>query len=122
MSQFNESGKKTFVAIEAIPRYSAVKLTSTGIGIADLTDRPIGFAADDIASGEYGTVMLMYRTFLCRAQEAWSAGATLYSETDGYLQDTAQSTALPMFIALEAATAQGDLVEVLPLHYGGPAA
>ena len=52
------------------------------------------------------------------AIEALAAGALVYSETDGKVQDTAQATSYLVGIALEAATADGDVIEVMPVVGG----
>jgi hypothetical protein len=42
----------------------------------------------------------------------------VYSETDGKVQDTAQATSYLVGIALEAATADNDVIEVMPVVGG----
>lgn len=125
MSQMVDTGTKTFTATEAIPKYSTVKLDTGGVGVCDLTDRCIGTAVTEAyASGDLVTVKLLNApgTHKVIANEASAANATLYTEAGGLVQDTAQATSLPTFLALEAATAQFDVIEALALPYGGPAA
>ncbi|MEM8866444.1 MAG: hypothetical protein AAGF31_12940 [Planctomycetota bacterium] len=55
------------------------------------------------------------------AQEAFAFGTTLHTEADGKYQDTAAATSFPELKALEAATAEGDVVEAVPLHFIGAA-
>jgi hypothetical protein len=57
-----------------------------------------------------------------RASEALAVAATLYTESDGEVQDTAQATSFPFAIALEAATADGDIIECALLPYTGAVA
>ena len=54
--------------------------------------------------------------------EALAAGATVYTEASGKVQDTAQATAFQVGTALEAATADGDVIEVLYNNHGDTAA
>ena len=53
-------------------------------------------------------------TFKMIASEALAAGATVYSEASGKVQDTAQATSFQVGVAMEAATADGDVIEVMP--------
>ena len=118
MSQYNDTGRKAFEADEAIAQHLRVKLDSDGkVTVAGLTDKGIGvatraaFAAGDIIdvalNSKPGTVKMV-------AIEALDAGATVYSEANGKVQDTAQATAFQVGVALEAATADGDVIEVMP--------
>ena len=123
MSQYIERGPITRTADEAIPQFSTVTITATGVKVCDLADSCHGTAVDAAAIGERVAVRLLSQgTHKVIAQEAFVEGATLYTEANGKVQDTAAATANPCFIALEAATADGDIVEALPLPYGGPAA
>ena len=123
MSQQVDTGTRRFVAGEAIPQFSVVTYVNTGkVLMCDLTDQPIGVAQQEaFADGDPITVKLFNApgTFKVRANEACAIDAVLYTEAGGYVQDTAQATSLPVGIALEAAGAQNDIIEMLPLHYGG---
>ncbi len=127
MSQRDDSGFKTYEADEAIALYSRVKLDSDGkITNAGLTDKSIGTlqTAAAIAAGDFVSVKLRSAagTHKVRVKEALDAGATLYSEADGEVQDTAQATAFVEGTALEAATAEDDVVEMLYNNAGDTAA
>lgn len=127
MSQRDDSGFKTYEADEAITLYSRVKLDSDGkITNAGLTDKSIGTlqTAAAIAAGDFVSVKLRSAagTHKVRVKEALAAGATLYSEADGEVQDTAQATAFIEGTALEAATAEDDVVEMLYNNAGDTAA
>lgn len=123
MSQQYDSWYRTFVAGEAIAQYDQVYISGANtVSIADLTNRPIGVSQAAAAIGAAVTVKMLYPTFKVRAEEAFAAAALLYTENSGTVQDTAASTSLPMYQAIEAATAAGDIVEVVPIHYGGVAA
>jgi hypothetical protein len=117
MSQYN-TGLKAFIASEAITRFYAVKLASasgTEIAVAGSNEANIGFADDTVASGEYVTVKLKSQgqTFKAMAGGGFAAGAALYNMASGKVDDTSGGT--QRYVALEAATADGDIIEVLPI-------
>lgn len=126
MSQYVDTNTRTFIASAAIAKYALVMYANTGkVNECTLIGRPIGVAMDAaFADGDAISVKLINSagSFKGIAKEASAIAAVLYTEAGGKLQDTAESTALPVGIALEAATAEGDIIEWLPLHYGGVAA
>lgn len=126
MSQFVDGNYKTFVSDEAIDAHLRVKLDSDGrVTIAGLTDKDIGTAVTPaFAAGETITVKLRTGsgTHKMVAIEAVAIGARLYTEANGKVQDTAASTSFQIGTALEAATADGDIIEVLYDMHGDTAA
>lgn len=126
MSQYVDTNERTFTASAAIPQFALVTLANTGkIAATGLAERPIGIATRAaFADGDRIAVKLLNGsgTFKGIAKEAMAIAATLYTEVGGKVQDTAESTSLPIGIALEAATNENDIIEFLPLHYGGVAA
>jgi hypothetical protein len=127
MSQRDDSGFKTFEADEAIPLYSRVILESDGkIVAAGLAEKSIGTLQTNpaLAAGDLVSVKLRSAagTHKVRVKEASAAGATLYSEAAGEVQDTAQATAFIEFTALEAAAAENDIIEALYNNAGDTAA
>lgn len=126
MSQYVDTNCRTFTADGAIPLYSLVNFASPGkVGVNGLAERPIGVAMREaFADGDEIPVKLLNAsgTFKVIAVEALAVGATLYTEAAGKVQDTAQATSLPLFQALEAATADNDVIEVALLPFGGVAA
>ena len=126
MSQQYDSGTKTFVADAAIAQFARVVFESDGrVVTAGLTEVGIGVAQTPaFAAGDAISVKLYNSggTFKMRASEALAVAATLYTESDGEGQDTAQATAVPFAQALEAATADGDIIECVLLPYRGAAA
>jgi len=117
MSQRQDSGFKSFTAGEAIPLYSRVKLHTDGtVLMAGLAEKSIGTL--QTAPGVSGLpVSVKLRTasgtHKVRAKEAHAIAADLYSEAAGEVQDTAQATAFLEMTAIEAATAEDDVVEAL---------
>lgn len=122
MSQFNDTGCKAFEADAAIGQYERVKLDSDGkVTQAGLADRGIGTATRAaFAAGDVIDVALYSKpgTMKMKAVEALAAGALVYSEAAGKVQDTAQATSYLVGIALEAATADNDVIEVMPVVGG----
>jgi len=116
----NSSGFRTFQATgTAIALGKRVKYASTGlISVAAAAEGAIGVTVEAIAADGYGTVKLFNApgTFIIWANAAIAAGAQLYPTAAGGIDD-AGTTALPL-VALEAATAQGDLIECAPLLLG----
>lgn len=126
MSQYVDTNERTFIASAAIPLYALVTFANTGkVAATGLADRPVGVAMRAaFADGDEIPVKLINGSgsFKGIAKEASAIAAVLYTEVGGKLQDTAETTALPVGIALEAATNENDIIEWLPLHYGGVAA
>jgi len=114
-------GPVTFTAGEELAQYRRVKLksgsTTTPLQVeyADAGEDFIGITLDHAESGDLIAVAPLCRegTFLVVAADAFSALADIYGAADGKVSDTSSGTAY--FKALEAATAAGDIVEVI-LH------
>lgn len=126
MSQRDDSGFRQFTADGAIPLYSRVKITTTGIDVAGLAEKSIGTlqTAAAIAAGDVVSVKLRSAagTHKVLVSEAMAQGAVAYSEASGKVQDTAQATAFIEGVILEAASADGDVVEFLYNNAGDTAA
>jgi len=114
MSQYNE-GIKAFTSGEALAARRRVKWSSSTVVYADAGEACIGVTEHACASGEIVSVRLRNHpgTFKIAASEALSAGASLYGANDGKVADTASGTAY--YTALEAATANGDIIECMPI-------
>lgn len=125
MSQYIDGNTKSFIADEAIAKHLRVKLDSDGrVTIAGLAEREIGTAETPaFAAGDPITVRLRTAAGTCKmvAIEALAAGASVYTETVGKVQDTAQATSFLIGTAMEAATADGDVIEVLRVGHGDTA-
>ena len=125
MSQYNDSGVTTFEADEAIPQFARVKLDSDGkITVAGLADKEIGTALREaFAAGEKISVKLRSApgTHKMIAADALSVGDPVFSQASGKVGDT-EATAFLIGTALEATTADGDIVEVLYNAHGDTAA
>lgn len=126
MSQFVDGSYKTFTADEAIAVHLRVKLDNDGrVTVAGLTDKDIGTAVTPaFAAGDQISVKLRTGagTHKMVAIEALAVGATLYTEANGKVQDTAAATSFQIGTALEAANNDGDIIEVLYNAHGDTAA
>ena len=126
MSQFDDSGYKTFTAAGDIAKYARVTLGSGGtVTEAGLAVKEIGTATNKAASGERVTVKLRSApgTHKMIAKEAMAIGALVYTEAGGKVQDTAESTAFIVGNVVDAVapTNEGDIVEVLYNNHGDSA-
>jgi hypothetical protein len=126
MSQQFDTGVVPMVADAAIGKYKRVTFEADGRVVqAGLTDVGIGVAQNAaFAAGDIIPVKLWNSggTFKMVASEALARAAVLYTETDGEVQDTAAATSVPFAQALEAATADGDVIECVLQPYRGTAA
>jgi len=124
MSQYVDTNTKAFEAAGTIAIYSRVLLGSGGtITAAGLADKEIGTAMQAAVSGDKIAVKLRSGagTHKMIAIEALAVGATVYTEANGKIQDTAASTSFQVGVALEAAAADGDVIEVLYNAHGDTA-
>jgi hypothetical protein len=108
----------TLIAGEALEAYRRVKLhtTTNQVVYADQSDSDadIGITMEKVASGAPVAIRLKgpHEKIPGVASEAFAWGATLYAANDGKISDTASGN--PIGTALEAATADGDVVSWLP--------
>jgi len=120
VGQFVAHGYKSFPCVVAIGQYLRVKLTAGDLVVAG-AEADIGtlqaatFGAGTIMP-QSGSVRLPNDggTHVMVAAAAITSGVVVYAAAAG--QVSAAVNAFPVGIALEAATAQGDLLEVLPLR------
>lgn len=115
----NDSGIKTFTAAGTIYQKRRVKLTSTATGnpkvkLSGATGHDIGVAKVDAATGDLVAVDLLTKP---GTLEIYSATTCAYG---GYLKrgasgkaTTTATEANAVFIAMEAASATGEIVEVM---------
>jgi hypothetical protein len=105
----------SFVTGEAIAAYRRVKVSGSTVVYADAGEAGIGVVQAYTASGGIAQVRQHDHggTFKVMAAGVFAAGATLYGAADGKVDDTVVGS--PLYYALEAATADGDIVEVVPV-------
>jgi len=115
MSQRNTS-VKTFTATSAVEAYRRVKLTTssgTAVEYAGAGEEFIGITAAAAAAGDMVAVILRSaaQTYKAVAAGAVAVGAAIYGAPNGKVDDAVSGTA--QGTALEAATADGDVIEIL---------
>lgn len=114
MSQHVESNVKTFELSATCSIYRRVKLdTNSKVLQAGAGEQDIGTIEEAGVSGDYRTVRLCTAagTRKMVAAGAFSINDVLYPAADGKVDDVPTGAAIAL--ALEAATADGDIVEVL---------
>jgi hypothetical protein len=117
MSQFRDTPDLPVTAAEALAAHRLVMFDSNGAAVyADATDKPLGVAPYYVAKDAQFSMQLLNKmgTIRCVAGEAISARADVYCGDDGKLTATDTGN-VRVGIALEAATADGDVIEVLLL-------
>lgn len=119
MSQYVDTCEKSYTADTAIGQYIRVKpgAAAGGVAIAGLTDRAIGVTRNAaISAGDAVAVILFSKqgTIPMVANAAIARGAQIYGTANGKVDDADGGSAVIHGIALEAATNQNDVIEVLP--------
>lgn len=108
-----ENSIRTFEAGGTISQYARVKLSSGEVIAAGADDIDIGTCEVLAADGDLVDVRMSNAagTRFMIASEAIAVGAKVYGAADGKVSDTASGRLIG--IALEEATADGDIIEVL---------
>lgn len=115
-SQYVDGNTKTFIANAALGKYLRVKLSTGELVAAGATELELGtleeaaIAADDLAA-----VRLLTASGTCMvvAAGAVSQGAALYTAASGKVNDVYVEGCYFIGYALEAAGADGDVIEML---------
>lgn len=121
MSQQVEGIKKTFLANAALTQYRLLKfINGTTVDLAGVADDCMGVAQESVAINAQCCVALRFpgRTFKVTANGAISALAKCFPGASGKVSGTGTGPA--QFIALEAATTDGDVIEVVDLGSAAP--
>lgn len=120
MSQKVDSNEKSFTADAAIDQYALVTKTATGIAECGIDDHAIGsatreaFAAGDVISVKLASGSGTHKVI---ASAALAEGADAFTAASGKVGASA-STAYRVGVLLEAAGADGDVVEMLYVNDG----
>ncbi|MFA5378151.1 MAG: capsid cement protein [Dehalococcoidia bacterium] len=115
---YNE-GVRTFTASGAVTAHSRVKIASgttttpPQVALAGLGEQHVGTCEYAAADGDIVSVKLRnYNgTVEAIAASSISIGATIYGATGGKVASTSSGTSIGF--AIEAATADGDIIEIL---------
>lgn len=116
MSQYVDTSERTFEAGAAIAENLRVKLASGVLAVAGIADRELGTMFNaSFASGDKVAVRLRTTNGTTKfvAAGAIAVGADVYTAASGKVNDVAASTSYLLGTALEAAAADGDVIEVL---------
>ena len=114
MSQFNDTGFGTVVLSATVPMFARV--TAAG-ALAGATDQDVGVTLKAGVSGDTVGVAYLSKSGTHKAIIASSAtkGAKVYTAASGKVNDVQATGAFLRGILLEAASADGDIVEILPV-------
>ncbi len=121
--QSNKGPKAFTVGIGGVYANRLVKLASGTVVLntATATDDPIGVSLRDGSAADVVSVELINTggTIEMTAAGAITSGAVVYAAASGKVQalPAAAATYLKIGIALEAASADGSIIEVLPYDY-----
>jgi hypothetical protein len=115
----NTSGFRTFLAAADLTRGARVRVDSNGsVVLAGVTNgQCIGSVEGDITSGQYISVRLANATGTAEyiASGAIAVGAVVFPAANGKVGSASASANTAVGIALEASSADGDIIEVMPL-------
>jgi len=112
-------GIRSFTASGALAQYVRVKATSGStttppeVEVAGLGEQHIGYAWRTAVDGAIVSVKMRNASGTAQAiaSEAITEGATIYGAALGYVKDTSSGSAIG--VALAAATASGDVIEIV---------
>ena len=111
---------RTFVAAEAIDAYILVKVDSAGLvekATATASEPKVGYTTASVTLGEAANISLIHGggSSFATAAEALSIGDIVYGDANGKVSASG-SSGDKVGVTLTAATADGDVIEVLPIH------
>ncbi|MEM1224605.1 MAG: capsid cement protein [Planctomycetota bacterium] len=114
MSQFNDTGCGTVTLTATIALYERVNLDGTR---STATQQDVGCALQAGVAGDPIGVSFPNKqgTQKAIAAGAIAAGAKVYTANAGKVNDTQVSGSFLRGIAMEAASADGDIIEIMPL-------
>lgn len=116
MGQMVQGNTKSFkVGASALARGARVKLTAGLLVAAGLADRHVGVMTARAEIDDHAGVYLPGMSGTCQfiAADSFSAGAEVYTAASGKISDSAGAGSFRVGIALEAASGDGSIVEVL---------
>lgn len=116
MSQMTEGNTKSFVnGGTALDRGLRVKLSSGVLALAGLAEREIGVLTARAEANDHAGVYLRTAagTVQMVAADSFAVGAVVYTAANGKISDTQGTGAVAIGEALEAASGDGSIVEVL---------
>lgn len=114
MAQFNDTGYGTVTLSATVPQFGRV--TAAG-ALAGATDQDIGVTMQAGVSGDVVSVAYVNKqgTHKAIAASSITLGAKVHTAASGKVNDTQATGSFLRGLAMEAANADGDIIEVLPL-------
>ncbi len=112
--QFNDSGVKTYASTAALAKHRLVKKSGASVEYNTASDRPVGSTLNPSFNAEEPVPVRLTNcpgTFLATASEAIGLNGDCFAAADGKVAST--GTVL-VGTAEIAATADGDVIEVMP--------
>jgi len=125
MAKWVDGPTASFTAGAAIAIHLRVKGSSAKLAVAGIADKELGcIEAASFADGDVRAVRLTSAAGTCKmvANGAISQFAAIYTAAAGKVSATAGATSFLVGQALEAATADGDVIEGLRVGHGDTAA
>lgn len=115
MGSYIDGSTRTWESGTTIAQHLRVTLSSGELAVAGITAREVGTALQAVVDGDMCAVRLRTApgTTKMVASEAISSGAAVYTAASGKVSDTAASTSYYIGTALEAASGDGSIIEVL---------
>lgn len=101
----------------ALAKYLRVKWSGTALAACSATEKAIGTLADTVLSGDTKAQVIPNNVGGSRkfvAAGAFAVGAKIYGAASGKVDDTTGSSEVEIGQAIQAATGDGSIVEVLP--------
>jgi hypothetical protein len=114
MAVFNDTGYGTVTLGATVPQYARV--TAAG-ALAGLADQHVGFTQQYGVSGNVVGMALISKQGTTKAIAATdvAVGAKVYTAANGKVSKTYADTSFLAGIAMEAAGADGDIIEIIPV-------
>lgn len=114
MSQFNDTGYGTVTLSATVAKYQRVTIAGA---VAGATDQDIGVAREAGVSGDVIGIAFANKqgTHKAIAAGAIAAGAKVYGAADGEINDVQATGSFLRGVAMEAAGADQDVIEIMPL-------
>lgn len=100
----------------ALAKYLRVKWSGAALAVAGAAERGVGTLADTVLTGDLKATVIPNSVGGCRkfvAAGAFAIGADIYGAASGKVDDAAGTANVPIGIAMEAASGDGSIVEVM---------
>lgn len=113
MAEYQGAHIRTFTSGEALEAGRGVLLSSSTVIYADSSENAIGVTTRKVADETPVAVAMFGPVVSFEASAAVTAGAVVYLKDDGKVDDADAGSDEKLGVALEAATASGDIISVV---------